>query len=65
LLSIFLCLKRYPDYKIFVTGCDGFEKGYYWNLNETKKINKTWPHQYEKENLYIKKLIYTNKIHLI
>jgi hypothetical protein len=65
LLSIFLCLIRYPEYKIYITGCDGFGKGYYWNLNETKKITKTWPHQYEKENLYIKKMIYTNKINLM
>jgi hypothetical protein len=65
LLSIFLCLERYPDYKIYITGFDNFDKGYYWNLTESKKIDKTWPHQYEKENLYIKKLIYTNKINLI
>jgi hypothetical protein len=65
LLSIFLCLERYSNYKIYITGFDGFERGYYWNLNETKKIDKTWPHQYEKEKLYIKKLIYTNKINLM
>lgn len=65
LYAILLSLQRFPDHKIYITGCDGFEKGYYWNLNESKRNHKTWPHQYQKENLYIKKLIYSNKINLL
>ena len=65
LLSIFLALERFPTHKIYVTGCDNFQKGYYWNLNESKRLTKTWPHQYEKENLFLKKLMLTNKIKLI
>jgi len=62
LYAILLSLQRFPNHKIYITGCDGFEKGYYWNLNESKRNDKTWPHQYQKENLYIKKLIYSSKI---
>lgn len=65
LLAIFLCLQRYPDHKIYITGFDGFDCGYYWNLKENKKDNKTWPHEYTKEKLYIKKLIHTNLIETI
>lgn len=65
LLSIFLALERFPDHRVYITGCDNFQKGYYWNLNETKRMNKTWPHQYEKERLFLKKLILTNKVTLI
>lgn len=65
LYAILLSLQRFPNYQIYITGCDGFEKGYYWDLNESKRNDKTWPHQYQKENLYIKKLIYSNKIILL
>lgn len=65
LLSIFLAIERFPEYKIYITGFDNFKKGYYWNLNENKRINKTWPHQYEKEDLFLKKLTFNNKINLI
>ena len=62
LLSIFLSLKRFPDHHIHITGFDSFKKGYYWNLNENKKYTKSWPHHYNREELYIKKLIYSNLI---
>lgn len=65
LLAIFLALERFPTHKIYVTGCDNFEQGYYWNLNEAKRLTKTWPHQYEKERLFLKKLVLTNKVTLI
>lgn len=65
LFCILLCLKRYKDIPIYISGFDGFTQGYYWNSNQVKKHSKTWPHLYEKEKLYIKKLIYSNKIKLI
>lgn len=60
--AIFLSLTRFKDYKIYVTGFDGFTQGYYWNPGQIKKHKKTWPHYYEQEKLYIKKLIYSNRI---
>ena len=65
LLSIFLSLKRFPNHNIHITGFDSFKNGYYWNLNENKKYSKSWPHYYDREELYIKKLIYSNTINLI
>jgi hypothetical protein len=62
LLSIFLSLKRFPTHKIHITGFDSFKKGYYWDLNENKKYTKSWPHHYDREELYIKKLIYSKMI---
>jgi hypothetical protein len=63
--SIFLALRRFKDYKIYVTGFDGFTQGYYWNAGNINKHKKTWPHFYQIENLYIKKLIYSNRITLL
>lgn len=68
--SIFLAAKRYPNYKIYVTGCDGFSQGLYWNLNfwteeKIKLKNKKWPHYYPLESLYIKKLVTNNQVVLI
>lgn len=65
LLAILLSLERFKDYNIYISGCDGFTKGYYWDTKEIIKHSKRWPHKYEKENLYIKKLIYTNKIYML
>jgi hypothetical protein len=62
LLAIFLSILRFPDHKVFITGRDNFQKGYYWNLHTKTCSTKTWPHQYKKEDLFIKKLIYNNKI---
>lgn len=65
LLTTFLALERFPAHNVYITGCDNFEQGYYWNLDETKRSRKTWPHQYEKERLFLKKLALTNKVNLI
>ena len=65
LLSIFLSIKRFPEYNIHITGFDSFKNGYYWNLNENKKYTKSWPHHYDREELYIKKLIYLNLINVL
>jgi hypothetical protein len=62
LTSILVSQERFPDHKIYVTGCDGFKKGYYWNKSIAKHLTKTWPHQYDREILYIKKLLLTNQI---
>lgn len=62
LYAIILSLQRFHNYVVYITGYDGFQNGYYWNLNESKRNNKNWPHVYERENLFIKKLIYFNKI---
>lgn len=62
LLAIFLSLVRFPNHKVFVTGWDNFQKGYYWNMHAKTCNTKTWPHQYKKEDLFIKKLIYTSRI---
>jgi hypothetical protein len=60
--SIFLALKRFRNYEIYITGFDGFTQGYYWNPGSIKKHDKSWPHFYEIEKLYIKKLLYSGKI---
>lgn len=59
--SVFLAAKRFPDHEIYLTGCDQFSQGLYWNLNywteeRIKLKNKKWPHYYPLETLYIKKL---------
>jgi len=64
--AIILALRRFDGCDLYITGFDGFKQGYYWNLTEKKKHEKTWPHEYQREFLYIKKLILTKKItHLI
>jgi len=64
--AIILALRRFSGCDLYITGFDGFNQGYYWDLNEEKKHRKTWPHEYQREILYIKKLIYTKRVtHLI
>jgi hypothetical protein len=63
--AIFLSVKRFADYKIYVSGFDGFTQGCYWQPGNNKKHNKQWPHYYVLENLYIKKLVHTKQIFLI
>lgn len=63
--SIFLSLRRFKNYEIYITGFDGFTQGYYWDVGNIKKHKKAWPHSYEIEKLYIKKLIYSKQVTLI
>jgi hypothetical protein len=59
--TIFLILKLFPHYKIYIYGFDFFKSGYYFNPNHNRNLGNRHPYIYER--ICVKKLVSKNKIY--
>lgn len=59
--TIFLILKLFPHFKIYIHGFDFFKSGYYFNPNHNRNLANKHPYIYER--ICVKKLVSKNKIY--